>query len=43
LARGVEQACRAGDQPAALARYREFDTVAAATLAEMTALRQLVD
>jgi CheY-like chemotaxis protein/HPt (histidine-containing phosphotransfer) domain-containing protein len=43
LARGVEQACRAGDQLTAQARYSEFATIAATALAELAALRQLVE
>jgi signal transduction histidine kinase/CheY-like chemotaxis protein len=43
LARAIEQMCRAGEPATALTRYHEFAVVAAAALAELAALRQLVD
>jgi CheY-like chemotaxis protein len=43
LARAVEQLCRAGELATAIERYRAFAQAAAAALAELTRLRQLVD
>ena len=42
LARSVEQMCRRGDRPGALARHQEFAAAADAALAELAVQRQLV-
>jgi HPt (histidine-containing phosphotransfer) domain-containing protein len=43
LARAVEQACRAGNQPVAAEQLQAFTTAAVAALAELAMMRQLVD
>lgn len=43
LARAVEQTCRGGDHPTALERYEAFAAAGTAVLAELAALRQLVE